>query len=117
MGTLRKLVNLAIVLLVINALYQFVPAYVRYVQFKDAVKEVAIFSRDVPDAALADRILSLAEEHRIPIDRDGIQIRHEMTRLAIDASYVQIIRFVPGFEYPWNFEVTAEALRLGAPRR
>jgi len=52
----RNLVKLIIALLIANALYQFVPPYVRYVQFGDAVHEALVFSKDMPDAVMAERI-------------------------------------------------------------
>lgn len=115
-GLLRKLVNLAIFLLVANALYQFVPRYVHYVQFRDAVKETALFSKGVPDAVLVDKIVSLAEEHRVPVDRDLVEIRRDRAHVYIDASYVQDIPFLPTYRYRWAFEVRADAINLAPPR-
>ena len=57
LSMVRKLVKLAIVLLVANAIYQFVPPYMHYVQFKDAVRETAIFSKDVSDQALLESLI------------------------------------------------------------
>ena len=47
---LRNLVRLAVFLLIANALYRFVPVYMHHYQFKDAVAEAALFSKDRTDA-------------------------------------------------------------------
>ena len=112
LGIVRKLLKLAIVLLIANALYQFVPPFVHYVQFKDAVRQAVLFSKDVPDGVLLDKVMSLAEEHNVPIDRDAIVIRRDRSNLYIDASYVQAIAFVPTYSYPWQFEVKADAIHM-----
>lgn len=111
LGIVRKLLKLAIVLLIANALYQFVPPYVHYIQFRDAVGETALFAKDVPDALLLDKVVALAEKNSVPLDRDAIVIRHDRANIYIDASYVQVITFVPTFPYAWQFEVKGEGLR------
>ena len=116
-GLIRKLVKLAILLLIANALYQFVPPYMHYVQFKDAVRELALFSKDVPDAQLRDSLAALAEKYDVPIEPESIDISHQPAHIAIDASYVQVIHFVPGYSYPWQFDVRADAVRGFAPGR
>jgi len=112
----RNLVKLIIALLIANALYQFVPPYVRYVQFGDAVHEALVFSKDMPDAVMAERIATIADEHGVPLDRDAIEIRHEVGKVRVDASYVQIIRFAPFYSYPWQFEVKTDAFQLSTAR-
>ena len=112
LSMVRKLVKLAIVLLVANAIYQFVPPYMHYVQFKDAVRETAIFSKDVSDQALFDSLVALAERYKVPIDPDTIEIRHQGAHIFIDASYVQVIKFAPTYSYPWHFGVKADALQV-----
>ena len=43
---MRNLVRLAVLLLIAHALYRFVPVYLHYYQFKDAVAETALFAKD-----------------------------------------------------------------------
>ncbi len=112
----RKLVKVIVALLIANALYRFVPPYVHYVQFKDGVHEALMFSRGVSDSGVADRIARLAEEHGVPLDRDEIEIRHDVGKIYVDASYVQVIRFAPFYSYPWQFDVKTDALQLPSGR-
>lgn len=105
----RTIVKFAIFLLVVHALYRFVPTYVRFQQFKDAVHETALFSRGRTDAEIVDRVMELAEKYRIPLDREYVQVRRDNDQLFIDASYVESIEWVPTYRRPWQFDVGEEA--------
>jgi len=106
---IRKLVKLAIFLLIANAVYRIAPPTVHYVQFKDAVQELALFSQKSPDPELIDRIMALADEHSIPLEREYVQIRRSNGQLIIDASYVESMNVLPGYTYNHQFDVEAKA--------
>ena len=106
---IRKLVQLAIFLLIANALYRTAPVALHNFQFKDALRDLALFSRQVPDAELLDRIMALADEHNVPLERDYIQIRRSPGQLIIDVSYVEAINVVPGYSYQHQFDIEAKA--------
>lgn len=106
---MRKLVKLAIFLLVVHALYRSVPVYLHYQQFKDAVHETALFFKDKPDEQIIDRVMELAEKYRIPLQRDYVQVRREGERLEIDASYVESIEWLPTYRRVWQFDVGEQA--------
>jgi hypothetical protein len=105
---IRKLLKLAVFLLVANALYQVVPVSLRYFEFRDAVREMALFPQKLSEAQLVDKVMEIAEEHGIPLERDDVQVRRAFDgSVVVDLSYVEPLRFLPGFEYPWEFEVIA----------
>jgi hypothetical protein len=106
---IRKLVKLAVFLLIANAVYRIAPVSLHYFQFKDALQELALFSLRVPDAELIDRVMALAEEHSVPLDRDYIQIHRSTGRLTIDAAYVESMKVLPGYSYEHEFDVEAKA--------
>jgi hypothetical protein len=101
----RKVVQLAIFLLAVHALYRFVPIYLHYQQFKDAVHEAALFSRGKTDEQLVDQVMELAQEHRVPLSREYVQVRRENERTSISASYVETIEWLPGYRRQWQFDV------------
>jgi len=105
----RTIVKVAIFLLVVHALYRFVPVYIRYQQFKDAVHETALFSRRTTDLEIVDRVMQLADKYRIPLDREYVQVRRDHDQLFIDASYVESIEWLPTYRRPWQFDVGEEA--------
>jgi len=85
----RKLVQVAIFLLVANAVYRIAPVTVHYLQFKDALKELALFATPKQtEAELVERVMALADENSIPLERDGVLVRRLNGQLTIDASYV-----------------------------
>lgn len=106
---IRKLVKLAIFLLIANAVYRIAPPTVHYFQFKDAVQELALFSQQkTPDAELIDRVMALADEHSIPLEREYVQVRRANGQLTIDASYVESMKVLPGYNYDHQFDVEAK---------
>jgi putative aminopeptidase FrvX len=108
---IRKLIKLAIFLLIANAVYRIAPVSVHYFQFKDALNELALFQMNSmsTDAELTDRIMALADEHNVPLERDYIQIHRPNGQLIIDAEYVESIPLLPGYTYDHEFDVHAKA--------
>jgi hypothetical protein len=107
----RKLLKLAVFLLVANFVYQVAPPIVHHFQFKDAVHELALFSQKQTDDQLIDRVLALAEENRVPLEREYVQVLRSTGAVAIKASYVETMHPLPGFAYPWEFDVNVSVLK------
>ena len=114
---MRKLINLAVFLLVANAVYQVAPVYVHYFTFKDALGELALFSQKSTDEEIVDRVMALADENKIPLLREYVVVRHQAGMIHIDATYVDTFHYLPGFEYPWQFDASAKSFdKQGALR-
>jgi hypothetical protein len=109
MGMIRKLLKLAVFLLIANAVYQAAPVSWHYYQFKDAVQELALFSQKSTDAELVDQVMVIAEEHSIPLEREYVQVRRGNGQLVITAAYIDTMRFLPGYEYAREFDVQAKS--------
>jgi hypothetical protein len=107
---IRKLIQLAIFLLMANAVYRVAPVSFRYYKFKDAVQELALFSQKATDAQLLDRVMELADENSVPLDREWIQIHRFNGELTIDVSYVESMKVLPGYDYVRQFDVEAKSL-------
>ena len=101
----RTFVKIGIFLLIVHALYRFVPVYFHYQQFKDAVHETALFSRERNEAQIADSVMELAEKYQIPLSRESVQVRREGGRTLIDATYVEAIEWLPTYKRPWQFDI------------
>lgn len=112
---LRNVLRLAIVLLMAHALYRFVPAYVHYQQFKDAVAEAALFSKDRSDTEIVDRVMVLAERYRIPLDREAVQVTRDTHVTYINVAYDEAIEWIPSYRRPWAFTVDVEGWHARAP--
>ena len=112
---IRKLFQLAVFLLIVNAVYQVAPVGLHFFEFKDAVEELALFSQKSTDQALVDRVMGLAEENHIPRDRDYVEVRRTDNEIIITASYVESLRLLPGYEYSRQFDVVGRAFTVKEP--
>jgi uncharacterized protein (UPF0248 family) len=106
---IRKALQIAVFLLLANAVYQAAPVSWHYFQFKDALQELALFSQKSTDNELIDRVMVLADEHSIPLDRDYVQVRRGHGEIVITASYIDSMTFVPGYDYNRQFDVVVKA--------
>jgi hypothetical protein len=106
---IRKALQIAVFLLLANAVYQAAPVSWHYFQFKDALQELALFSQKSSDAQLIDRVMVLADEHSIPLDRDYVQVQRGHGELVISVSYIDTMTFVPGYDYNRQFDIRVRA--------
>jgi hypothetical protein len=112
---IRNLVRLAILLLIAHALYRCGPVYMHYYQFKDAVAEAALFSKDRPETELVDRVMALAERYQVPLDRDVVQISKDRFLTYITLQYEEQIEWVPGYKRTMPFTVSVEGWHVRPP--
>ena len=106
---IRKLVQLAIFLLIANAVYRIAPVSLHFYQFKDGLQELALFGQKATDAQLVDRVMTLADENSIPLEREYVQIRRSNAQLIINVSYVETMKVLPGYDYVRQFDIEAKA--------
>ena len=105
---LRNLVRLVVFLLIVNALYRFVPVYVHHYQFKDAVAEAAKFSKDRTDVEIIDRVMVLAERYQIPLAREAVQVTRDKQLTYINLVYEEVIEWVPSYKRRMPFNISVE---------
>jgi heme oxygenase len=101
----RFLFKLAIVGLIVHAGYRYGIVYLHYQQFKDAVQETALFAKDKDEAEVAARVMELAAQYQIPLDRRYMQVRRHNDTTLIDAVYVEEIEWLPTWKKPMEFVV------------
>ncbi len=111
----KNIIKLAVVLLILHAAFRFGTAYLHYEQFKDAVHEMALFSKEKDDAVVIDRVMELAGKYKIPLEREFVQVRRDEEHTYVDASYVEMIDWLPGYRRPWQFDVGAAAWHVRTP--
>jgi hypothetical protein len=105
---IRNLIRLAVVLLIGHALYRFVPPYLHYYQFKDAVAETALFAKDQADSDIIDRVMVLATRYEIPIEREAVQVTHDRQMTYINIVYDEQIEWLPTYKRTMPFTVSVE---------
>jgi hypothetical protein len=109
---IKRLIKLAIVLAIAHAAYRAIPVYIRYVQFRDALAEVARFSGGQSEEQVRGRVAQVVIDSKVPIDPDAIAIGHEANKTAIQASYIEPVELLPSYVYPWKFEVNLDVIHV-----
>ena len=112
---MRNLVRLVVFLLIVHAFYRFVPPYLHYHQFKDAVGETALFSRDIPEPEIVDRVMALAGKYQIPLDREAVQVTRDKQMTYINLMYEEQIQWLPSYSRPMPFSVSVEGWHVRPP--
>jgi hypothetical protein len=102
---IKKLVSLAIFLGLAYATFNVGTVWIRYQQFQDAVREIALFGADKTDDQLKARIMERAGRDNVPLDADAVHIERVADRVTITASYVETIKVLPGYERQWQFDI------------
>jgi hypothetical protein len=116
-ATIRTAIRLVIAVLVIHALYQFVPVYIDYHMFKDDVKQAALFGGGATQQELVEQVMRHAATRDVPLERNNVWVRMETTRIVIDAAYEQPVKVLPWYTYTWHAAVSASALRMAGTSR
>lgn len=109
---IRRLINIAILALVVHAVWRVVPPFWQYMQFKEAVAETARFAGSRSENEIHQRVMTLAERHAVPIAADAVQVKRDADQVLIEGSYTVPLRVLPWYSYPWEFKVHAEAWSL-----
>lgn len=109
---IKKVIKLAVFLAIVFAAYKTIPQYVKYVQFRDEIAEVARFSGGRTEKELRPRIAEIIERRQIPLDPDAVIITSRRDSTAIDASYVQRIELLPTYFYNWKFDVKVDQVHI-----
>lgn len=105
---MRTIISLAIVGLLGFALVRTVPVFWAYVEFRDAIGELTVFSAKRPTEEVANRIMQLADKFDVPLDRQDLTVRRENSTTYVDASYNESLEILPATFYPWEFSLHVE---------
>ena len=114
---LRNLIRIVVVLLIAHALFRFVPPYIHYHQFRDAVGEAALFARDRSEADLVDQVMALAEKYQIPIEREAVQVSRDKQSTYITVNYEEQIEWLPSYTRPMPFTVDVDGWHVQPPAK
>jgi hypothetical protein len=106
----KRLIKLALLLLVANAAFQFAKPFYRYNRFKADVQELALRSKGQTDHAIVTEALQMAEQHGVPLTYDDVRVRRsaDLTHTYIDADWREEIEFFPAWTRAWDFQVRAD---------
>jgi hypothetical protein len=111
---IKRILSLLVFLLVANAGVRLGLVYFHDQQFKDAVRELALFAGQPPaktDEALRGKVMELAQEHQIPLDADFVEISRKTAvgigeKVTIKFSYAVLVPVAPGYQRRFDFGYT-----------
>ena len=109
---MRTLLRLAILFLVAYALFKFVPPYWHHHQFEAALKDVSQRWGEPSDEEVMQKVLTIAEENRVPITREHVTVTRQQQHILVDVAYSLPIEFVPTVKRDWAFETHVDAWRV-----
>ena len=101
---IRRLLGFAVFLLIVHAAVRGGIVWFHYQNFKDGVREAALFAGTKTDEALKEQVMRLAADNSVPLDPDNVSIDRSGS-VTIRASYVEMVEFVPRYRRPWQFSV------------
>lgn len=119
---MKLIIKLAIVAVLANAAFRVGTAYFAHYQFRDSVREAAMFQAKSDDE-FREHIMDIAAIYGVPLALEGFTMRRDPREALIEGSYVKAIEVVPGFPYDWRFDFSIQAYISpvpplpGAPQR
>lgn len=106
---IKKIISLIIFLLVLNAGVRLGVVYFHDQQFKDAVRELSLFSGGKPEETIKAKVMELAAQNQIPLDPDFVELTRKSSpgigdHLAIKVSYAVLVQVFPGNSRRFQFD-------------
>jgi hypothetical protein len=109
MGTLKALFGLAVLVLVVVALFQVLPPVMANYSFTDDLRQVAMMAGANPqrtDDDVRNDVLKKAKEHDLPIDEKQVTVQRILTpglmAVYVAADYTVPIN-LPGYSFELHF--------------
>jgi hypothetical protein len=111
---IKRIVSLIVFLLIVNAGVRLGMVYFHDQQFKDAVRELALFAGQPPaksNEAIVGKVMQLAQDNQIPLDPDFIDITRNSSaglgeKVTIKVAYAVNVALVPGYLRRFEFDYT-----------
>ena len=108
---IKKILSLLAFLLLVNAGLRIGIAFFHDQQFKDAVREIALFGAGKPDEALKQSVMEAATRNSVPLEPEYIEISRRTVvvpgdKVVIRVSYAENIQLAPGYVRRFDFDYT-----------
>ena len=108
---IKKIVSLVVFLLLANAGIRVGLVYFHDQQFKDALRELSLFSGTKSPDIIKAKVMELAAQNQIPLDPDFIEITRQNVpgigdHSTIKVSYAINVPIVPGQPRRFQFDYT-----------
>jgi hypothetical protein len=108
----KTIIKLAIMMAVLNAMFQYSRVAWGYYQLKDGAQQAVVFGAAATTQQLHDQIMRRAADLRVPLAPEGLRVQRIEDRTIAEASYVQPVAWVPGFERPVSFSFMVDGIAV-----
>lgn len=106
---MRRIVTLVVLLAIAYAGFHIGIVFFHDQEFRDAVRNIALFGAGKSDDALRDSVMNAAAENAIPLDADYIDISRQSVvgvndHVIIKYAYAMMIPVFPGYQRRFEFD-------------
>lgn len=106
----RRLITLAVVVLIAHVGWKVGPVYLNYFQFRNQLEGIARLSVDRTEEEIGAQVMGAAQKYQIPLAPHGVVVRKlAAERTLIDVSYTQPIEVLPRFSYEWQVAINIDS--------
>ena len=109
---MRVAFKLLVALLVLHAVYRVGTAYWQHYAFEDAVQQTIQFAGEAPTEEVSASVLTLADEHDIPLEPDALVVTRDRRQVRVEATYSRDVEVLPRYARPFRFTLDASAFQL-----
>jgi hypothetical protein len=113
---IKTIFTMAIVAIILNAVYHAGMTTWRYFQVRDQAQQLILFGANVPTSDLEYQIAQIAEEFEVPIERQDIVVTRQGARTIAEAYYTMPVEVFPRIFYPVDLSFMVEAFAVEVAR-
>jgi len=110
----RRLVNLLLLILIVNAIWRAGPAFYGYFVYRDQVFETARWSAGRSEDQVKQILVDMARRSGLPVREGDVVVQKIGPRIVINVVYTQPIEVVPFYEYNYDFSVSVATVLIRA---
>lgn len=100
---IKKIISLVIFLTLANAAVRVGVVYFHDQQFKDAVRELSLFSSGQSEEVVRAKVMEIAAQNQIPLDPDFVEVTRKVIPGVGDHSIVKVSYAVMVPVFPGQF--------------
>ena len=106
---IKKIISLIVFLVVANAGIRVAIVYFHDQQFKDAIRELSLFSGGKSEEIIRAKVMEIARDNQIPLDPDFVELTKKVTpgvgdHIMIKVSYAIMVPVFPGNPRRFQFD-------------
>jgi len=106
---IKKIISLIVFLVIANAGIRVAIVYFHDQQFKDAIRELSLFSGGKSEEIIRAKVMEIARDNEIPLDPDFVELTRKVTpgvgdHIMIKVSYAKMVPVFPGNPRRFQFD-------------